>query len=132
LKETFEVGKIACTDFEPALSNAFSGLRSINDISEAADAQIVLLPRFIDVGATTAVTAFSNRELIVILEWTVKDASGKTIWIETVTGSSKHHIGNMFTYRKNVRLIIKDSVRYAAQQSAGKMTSSLELRKLAQ
>jgi len=75
-------------------------------------------------------SAFSNREMDVFLEWTVKDMSGKTVWIETVQRSAKHHMGNLFTHKKNLKLIVEDSVKDAAEQSASKMSSSPELRKL--
>jgi hypothetical protein len=135
VKETFEVGKIACAELEPALQKVFSSLTSVtvapsSGNAPSTDAQVVLTPRFVDVGAGVGVTAFSNREMDVFLEWTVKDASGKTVWIETVQGSSKHHMGNVFTHSKNLKLIVSDSVRDAAQQSAIKMSSAVELRSL--
>ena len=60
----------------------------------------------------------------------MKDSSGKTIWIETVQGSAKRHGGNAFTYNKNKRLIVEESVKDAAEQSAAEMSSAPELRKL--
>ncbi len=132
IKETFDVGKIACAELEPALAPVFSSLTSVTAIPSSGDTQIVLIPRFVDVGATTTMSAFSNREMDVFLEWTVKDMSGKTVWIETVQGSSRHHMGNMFTHNKNVKLIVRDSIKDAAEQSASKMADSVELRKLAQ
>jgi hypothetical protein len=41
-------------------------------------------------------------------------------------------MGNSFTHNKNLKLIVEDSVRDAAEQSANKMSSSPELRKLTQ
>jgi hypothetical protein len=130
IRETFEVGKIACAELEPALQNAFTSLNVVAKIPETGDIQIVLIPRFVDVGATIPMTAFSNREMDVFLEWTAKDMSGKTVWIETVQGTSRHHVGNLFTHNKNLKLIVRDSVKDAAQQSASTMSSSPELRKL--
>jgi hypothetical protein len=131
-RETFKIGKVACAELEPALSPIFSGLTVVSAASSSADAQVVLLPRFVDVGATRTVWAFSNREMVVLLEWTVKDTSGKTVWIETVEGSAKRHMGNAFTHGKNLKRIVQDSVRDAAEQSASKMSSAPELRKLMQ
>jgi hypothetical protein len=131
-KETFDVGKAACSELEPALKGVFSSLTRVAATPESGEAQVVLVPKFGDVDATKTVGAFSNREMVVLLEWTVKDKSGKTVWLETVQGSSKHHMGNAFTHGKNVKLIVEDSVKDAAQQSAIKMSSSPELRKLAQ
>jgi hypothetical protein len=132
IKETFEVGKIACLELEPALGRVFSRVTLVTAPPAAPDGQVVLLPRFVDLAANTTMSAFSDREMDVLLEWTVKDMSGKTVWIETVQGTSKHHMGNLFTHGKNVKLIVKDSVKDAAEQSASKMLSSPELRKLSQ
>lgn len=131
-KETFEVGKTACADLEPVLKAVFSSLIRVAATPSPEEAQVVLLPKFGEVGATKTVGAFSDREMVVLLEWTVKDKSGKTVWIETVLGSAKHHMGNAFTHGKNVKPIVEDSVRDAAELSASKMSSSPELRKLAQ
>jgi len=130
-KETFPIGTAACRELEPALKGVFSSLTRVEGASTSGDAQVVLVPRFVDVGATKALGAFSNREMVVLLEWTVKDKSGNTVWLETVQGSAKHHMGNLFTHGKNVRLIAEDSAKDAAEQSASKMSASPELRKLA-
>ena len=131
-KETFEIGRAACAELEPALKGVFFSLTRTAAPPSPEEAQVVLLPKFGDVEATKTLGAFSDREMIVLLEWTVKDRSGKTVWIETVQGSSKHHMGNTFTHGKNVKLIVEDSAKDAAEQSASKMSSSPELRKLAQ
>ena len=132
IKETFEVGKIACAELAPTLERLFFSVTPVTAVTLSGDAQVVLIPRFVDVAANTTMGAFSDREMDVFLEWTVKDPSGKTVWIETVQGSSKHHMGNLFTHGKNLKLIVKDSVQDAAEQSASKMASSTELRKLTQ
>jgi hypothetical protein len=131
-KETFEIGKAACEELEPALKGVFSSLTRMAVPPSPEETQVVLLPKFGDVDATKTMGAFSDREMVILLEWTVKDRSGKTVWIETVQGSSKHHMGNAFTHGKNVKLIVEDSVKDAAEQSAIKMSSSPELRRLAQ
>jgi len=129
---SFEVGKAACEQLEPALKETFSSLTRVPAPPAAQEAQLVLLPRIVDVNATTAMGAFSNREMVIVLEWTAKDPAGNTVWLETVQGSAKHHMGNLFTFKKNQVLIVTDSVKDAAVQSASKMSSSPELRKLAQ
>jgi hypothetical protein len=129
---SFDVGKAACEQLEPALKDAFSSLTRVAAPPAAQEAQLVLLPRIVDVNATTAIGAFSNREMVIVLEWTAKDPAGNTVWLETVQGSAKHHMGNLFTFKKNQVLIVTDSVKDAAVQSASKMSSSPELRKLAQ
>ena len=48
------------------------------------------MPKFVNISATKSLGANSNRELLVLVEWTVKDKAGKTVWVETVEGSAKH------------------------------------------
>jgi hypothetical protein len=129
-QESFEIGKAACTELEPALKGVFPGLTRVQEASSSGDAQVVLTPRFVDIGATQKAYAFSDRELVVLVEWTVKDKSGKSVWVETVQGSAKRHMGNAFTHGKNLKKIVEDSVKDVAEQSATKMSSSQELHKL--
>jgi hypothetical protein len=126
---TFKVGQAACEELEPALKGAFTDLVRVAAAPPPEDAQVILLPRLIDADASKS---FGKREIVVLLEWTVKDKFGKTVWIETVQGSAKHGMGNAFTHGKDMRLIVTDSVKDLAQQSASKMVASPELRKLTQ
>jgi hypothetical protein len=130
--EKFDVGKAACTDLEPVLKGIFASLTRVEDSSKAGDAQVVLEPKFADVGATQprGGFAFSKRELVVVVEWTARDQSGKAVWIETAQGSAARHGGNAFTYRRNLKHIVEDSVQDMAEQSATKMSSSQQLLKL--
>jgi hypothetical protein len=129
-KKGLEVGQIACVEFEPALKDVFADITRVSDEQKTGNAQLVLIPKFVDAGVKMeGVTAFSNQDLDLLLQWTAKDASGRTVWLETVQGSAKHHVGNVFTARKNMRLIINDAVKDLALQSASKISSSPELRK---
>ena len=49
-KETFEIGKTACAELEPALRAIFSSLTRLEAVPSSGDAQVVLLPRFVDIG----------------------------------------------------------------------------------
>jgi hypothetical protein len=129
-RDTLAVGKTACTELEPALKTAFANLTVVPTLPASGDAQLVLIPKFANAHATTAAFAFSNREMDVFLELTVKDAAGKTVWLQTVQGTSKHHMGNAFTHAHDVKLIVTDSVKDAANQSVIKMDAAPELRKL--
>jgi hypothetical protein len=130
--EKFAVGKSACAELEPVLKGIFTSLTRVDDSSKAGDAQVVLEPRFADVAATEAAIAFSNRELVVQVEWTVRDQNGKAIWIETVQGTATRHIGNMYTYNSNLKHIVQESVQDMAEQSAAKMSSAPQLLKLSE
>ena len=128
--ETFEVGKAACDVLKSALEQGFSSVAGIGTDKDAGAAQVVLIPKFVDVSATKTMGAFSSRELIAMLEWTVKDRSGRTIWIETVQGSGKNHMGNAFTYKKDLKEIIQYAVQDLAHKSVVAMDASPDLRKL--
>lgn len=124
-----EVGKVACTEFDPTLKEDFAALTTISDPKDAGDAQLILIPRFVDVAATTGLTAFSNNQLTLFLEWTVKSSSGQTIWLGTVQGSATHKAGTLFSYKKNFRLLVNETVKDVAFQSAQEISSAPELRK---
>jgi hypothetical protein len=130
--ETFEVGKDACEVLKPTLEEGFSRVTSVATDKDAVDAQAILMPRFVDVSATKTMGAFSTRELTVLLEWTVKNKSGRTGWIETVQGSGKNHMGNAFSYKTDLKQIINYAVRDLAHKSVIAMDASPEMRKLEQ
>jgi hypothetical protein len=130
-KETFEVGKEACADLEPALKSVFLTLSVASAPPESGSAQVILTPRFVNGHATTAAIAFSNREMDVLLEWTVKDSAGRTLWLQTVQGSAQNHMGSIYTHGHDVKLIAANSVHDAAKQSAAQMMAAQELRKFA-
>jgi hypothetical protein len=130
-KQTYEIGKAACAELEPALKNAFSTLTVVPSESQSGDAQVVLLPRFVAVDRTSGVQGFSKLTMVIQLEWTVKDMSGRTVWLETVQGTGVGHVGTMGTVGKNRKKTVADAMRDTAEQSASKMSSSPELRKLA-
>jgi hypothetical protein len=130
--ETFEVGKAACDVFKSALEQGFSSVTSVATYKDAQEAQAILMPKFVDVSATKTMGAFSTRELTVLLAWTVKDRSGRTIWIETVQGSGRNHMGNGFTYKTDLKEIIRYAVQDLAHKSVVAMDASPELRKLEQ
>lgn len=130
-QEKFPVGKEACKQLEPALAAIFTNLTRVEDSANAGAAQVVLEPKFDDVGATQKAFAFSDRELVLVVEWTVRDQGGKVLWLETVEGSGKRHIGNTFTHGSNLKHIIEDAVRKVTEQSVEKMAGAPQLQRLA-
>ena len=125
-----DVGRLACVDFEPALRQVFPRLTVAAEVPKESDAELILIPTFVDLAATTGVTASSDRKLDIYLQWTAKDSSGRTLWIETVQGSANHRAGTLFTYSKNFKLMVKEAIEDLASNSAAEMSASPELRKL--
>lgn len=130
-EETFPVGKVACEELAPIVKAAFTSMKRVDDATTAGNVQLVLTPKFVDIGATQKTFAFSNRELTVVMEWTARDPSGKTVWIETIEGTAKHHMGNAFTHGSNVKHIVEDSVKDVGEQAVVKLEASPEISKLA-
>ncbi len=128
--EKFQIGKASCKVLGPTLQNAFLNITPVDDGSKAGSADVVLEPRFANTTTTHKAFAFSSRELVVGIEWTVRDPSGKVIWIGTVQGTAKRHMGNAFTYAHNAKKILEQSVQDMADQSAATMSSAPELLKL--
>jgi hypothetical protein len=128
-QEKFAVGKEACKQLEPALAGVFTNLTRVEDPAQAGDAQVILEPKFADIGATQKAFAFSDRELVLEVEWTARDQSGKVLWLETLQGSAKRHIGNTFTHGSNMKHIVENAVQNLAEQSVSKMAASPQLQR---
>jgi hypothetical protein len=133
-RETFAIGEAACHEIERTLKNTFSSVTrlAMEPSPGATSVEIVLIPKFVDIGATRAVTAFNDRELVVLLEWTARDSMGKPVWIETVQGSAKRASGGLLFSHLQRQRIVKDAVIDLTEASARKMAEAPELRKLVQ
>lgn len=128
--EKFQIGKASCKVLQPTLQGAFSSITQVDDGSKTSGAQVVLEPRFTDTSTTHKAFAFSSRELVISVEWTVRDPSGKIVWLGTVQGIAKRHMGNVFTAAHNEKKILELSVQDMANESASTMASAPELLKL--
>jgi hypothetical protein len=126
----FEIGKAACAELEPALKGVFSSLITAATAPSVESAQIVLLPRIVAVRET--LQGRHGFEVIVTLEWNVKDTSGRIVWIDSVQGSAKHGRASVFAIKKAAMLTLEESAKDAAQQSATKMAAAPELLKFTQ
>jgi hypothetical protein len=129
--EKFEVGKAACNLLEPALKDVFSSLTVVPSESQSGDAQVVLLPRIVAVDRTGGTTSFSKITMIMQLEWTVKDTSGRTIWLETIQGTAVGHPGTIGQVKGNREKMTNGAMEDVAKKSASRMSQAPELRKVA-
>ncbi len=133
-KETFAVGEASCPKLEEALGSVFSSLTKFDKVPDSGSApgQVTLIPKFIDVGATKTLWAKSKRELVILIEWTVQDATGKPVWVQTVEGSAHNKAGNVFSAGKHRREIVDYAAEDVAHNSAQKIAAAPELSKLTQ
>jgi hypothetical protein len=133
-EESFPIGEKACPKLETALSGVFAGgLTKLKGASEAdkTDADLTLSPKFVDLGATRPMASWTERELVILIEWTAVDRNGKTIWVQTVQGTASGKLGTLFQVRKQRRLLLEQAIQDLADKSASQISSSPELRKLA-
>lgn len=133
VEEAFEIGKAICPELETALKSAFYSLTRVESTTSVGDAQIVLLPRFVDVRANRPGKAKAEREMMAVLEWTVKDAAGRTVWLDTVQSIVQHQMGRSIGQQKQgAEQLVQDSAKSLVEQSVSKLVSAPEIRKLTQ
>ncbi len=132
LKDVLRVGEAACSQLESGLNAVFSSLTRVEKVPApgASAAEVVLIPKFIDINSTQPLLGSSPRELVILVEWTIQDADGRTIWLQTVQGSSRHKLGWIIT-TKAQRQLAEAAVDDLAKASATRMSIAPELRKLA-
>jgi hypothetical protein len=132
INNVLKVGNPTCEQLYAALSPVFLDLQRLEKMPDAGSgaAQMVLVPRFVDINATPAgLLPSSQRELIITVEWTVLDSMGHTIWLQTVEGSSRHKSGWVITARA-VGDMVNDAVVDLAKGSVTRISTAPELRKL--
>jgi hypothetical protein len=123
----FLIGKTACNQLEPALKGVFTSLQRVGDSSQASNARVVLEPKFTDVSVTDRAFTFSKTDLVVVVEWTARDQSGKTLWVETAQGAASRGMGNNLTLRKNMDRLLREAVDQMVSQSVSKISSARQL-----
>jgi hypothetical protein len=126
---TFDVGYESCDLLKIALKNVFLDLAPAETAPPPGTAGLVLTPRFVEI--SFLLPNFSiKRELVLIVEWTAKDDSGRTVWLQTVQGSAKNRIGGSNSGElRNVKLLAQAAAQDLANKSVGEMAASPELQK---
>jgi hypothetical protein len=132
LADVFYAGESICKQLYPALSVVFSDLKRLEELPAAgsSDGEVTLVPRFVDISATSKGIHFHvERELVILVEWTIRDSAGNTIWLQTVEGISTHKFAAWYT-EKPVEEWVDAAVANLAKESAARISASPELRKL--
>jgi hypothetical protein len=114
-KEKFSIGEKLCPLLESELPSLFASMKKSDHVPapNATDADVVLVPKVGDIGAT----AGRKRELVVVVEWTALDRSGKTLWVQTIQATGQGKAGSAFSHGKNMRLLSDDAVKDALAKS---------------
>jgi len=130
--DLLSIGKKMCPQIEAELSDIFSELKPVDKLPAAGStsAQVVLIPKLVDISVTQPLLGSSEQELLIVMEWTVQDAAGKTVWLQTVQGSSHRKRGWIVTPKRRSALV-EAAAEDLAKASATRMSNASELRHLA-
>ena len=89
----------------------------------------VLVPEILSINHQRKMWAGQEARIMIIQKWTLKDSSGKPIWIQTVTGVGVMGVGTAFSEgtreKERAQLAIDDLFTKSAEE----MSSSVEIRK---
>ena len=134
VKEKFPIGEKLCPLLEAELPSVFASMKKSDHVPapNTADADVILVPKVGDIGATMKNMAHSKRELVIVLEWTALNRAGNAVWVQTIQASGRENMGNVFSHGKDMKKINDDAVNDALAKSEEAMRSSRELQKLAQ
>lgn len=73
---------------------------------------VIITPRLVSVDQSFGLWKWSESILTISLEWSINDASGNLLWIDTVKGEGKSEKGNLFTgdarARDRVKMALED------------------------
>ena len=129
LWDVLRPGPAACREFESELKAVFSEVTRVEAVppGERSPDEVLLVPRFVEMSATKPLLPTSQRKLTILLEWTVQDPAGRTVWLQTVEGSSQDKLG-WTSYPKK---LVEKAVHELATASAAQMAAAPELKTLA-
>ncbi|MGH9873331.1 MAG: hypothetical protein ACRD9S_12825 [Pyrinomonadaceae bacterium] len=132
-KEKYDVGELMCPAAESVVKQMFEKYTRVETVPEkgSTPGKVVLTFRFVDLEATRTATAFGKRKMVLLMEWTATDESGKVFWIQTVEGNAKEKTGNLFTAGKHKKKMIESIKKDLILKSAEAMRQSPEFQKLA-
>ena len=93
---------------------------------------MILTFRFVDLEATRTATAFGKRKMVLLMEWTATDDTGKVFWVQTVEGNAKEKSGNVFTAGGHKKKMLESIREDLILKSVQAMRESPELQKRVQ
>jgi hypothetical protein len=132
-KEKFRMGELLCPAAESAVQQVFEKHTRVESLLEkgSTPGKVILTPRFIDLEATKTATAFGKRKMVLLVEWTATDESGKVIWVQTVEGNAQEKTGNLFTAGGHRRKMLESVKKDLTDKSIQAMRQAPEFQKLA-
>lgn len=91
------------------VGHAFSAVTVHSTAQEAADkADTVLIPKAIKADQSSGIWAWDDRNLILVVEWTLKDARNQSVlWLKPIEAKATETGGNLFTYKSHERKLFQ-------------------------
>ena len=132
-KEKFPAGELLCPAFESKAKEVFSDVTVAKTAPAPGTAagKLVLIPKYISLEATRTMSAFGQRSIVLLVEWTATDDQGKAIWIQTVQGERHEKSGNSFTWKSHSRKLLAGAVDDTAAKSFAALQQAPEIQNLA-
>ena len=123
----YNLGPVLKEDADHAVRAAFKGIAPAG-----APAAGTLSVKVISISQAIQVWAWEPMEMIITLEWELKDAGGKTVWVATVQGKGKGDEGTFFSFEDETNKRAKLACDDLFNQSYKIFLASPEIRKWAQ
>jgi hypothetical protein len=89
--ENWPLGDTLCGYAEEVARGAFTGFVRTPKFKEIPEPETdaILVPKFVDASRAAGMTAWSESEVVLMLEWSAFDQSGKMAWAQTVRGTGR-------------------------------------------
>jgi len=102
---------------------------SIASASQSTESDAILIPKLVKVEARRVGMAWAKREILVVLEWTMKQrASQKTVWLATVEGTASNKVGTGFSMDRRDREAMQAALEDASRKSINAVQSAQEIK----
>ena len=124
------LGKLLSDNAEVLVRNLFSDVL-VTDAIQPPEAAVdaIITPKMVSVERTRPMFIFQQQRTTIMIEWSVKDANGDLIWVDTITGKGKSPMG--LNEKKNTGKQVKAAINQLFQKSFQAISQSLEIRKFA-
>ncbi len=128
------LGAVLSEQAESMSRKLFTGLIVAKSAADGAPTKsdAILSPKPVAIERTLGATAFSDSVLTVVLEWTMKDANGRPVWVDATKGHGVAKSGNAFTHSSNATDQIGALVKDLFLKSYRLISGAKEIRALAQ
>ena len=94
----YEMGAMFSAGAEDVVRALFTEVTIGGSGSPTTNAELVVTPRVAAVRMSPFEgSAFQKRVATVAIEWTIRDATGQTVWLDTVEGEGSSDVGTPFT-----------------------------------